>query len=146
VPIFLPFRLSRASMNSKRILHTMCASPLMGMDRKECYRLTHPLPKISGYATGYIVCALRLLNTVSQMKCLRPYAHGRKDARKHVRTYAQTNEQPQNILFPAPGIARVRHKRNKIETDKLASHVIGLKSITYDTGTGRYTLRSKGQG
>ena len=24
------------------------------MDRKECYRLTHTLSKISGYATGYI--------------------------------------------------------------------------------------------
>jgi len=23
------------------------------MDRKECYRLTHTLSKISGYATGY---------------------------------------------------------------------------------------------
>jgi len=25
---------------------------LNGMDRKECYRLTHPLSKISGYATA----------------------------------------------------------------------------------------------
>ena len=25
----------------------------MGMDRKECYRLTHPLSKISGYATAW---------------------------------------------------------------------------------------------
>ena len=39
-------------MDSKRILYTMCASPLMGMDRKECYRFTHPLLKISGYATA----------------------------------------------------------------------------------------------
>jgi len=31
----------------------MCASPLMGMDRKECYRLT----KISGYATA---CTFRV--------------------------------------------------------------------------------------
>ena len=35
-------------IDSKRILHTMCASPLMGMGRKEWYRLS----KISGYATG----------------------------------------------------------------------------------------------
>ena len=27
---------------------------LNGMDRKECYRLTHPLSKISGYATANV--------------------------------------------------------------------------------------------
>ena len=27
------------------------------MDRKECYRLTHPLSKIPGYATGYGRCS-----------------------------------------------------------------------------------------
>ena len=51
MPILLSIRLSRASIDSKRILHTTCVSPLMGTDRKECYRLTHPLSKISGYAT-----------------------------------------------------------------------------------------------
>jgi len=55
VSIFLSIRLSRASIDSKRILHTMCATPLMGMDRKECYRLTHPLSKIFGYATDNVV-------------------------------------------------------------------------------------------
>ena len=53
MPIFLSVRPNRASSDSKRILHTMCASPLMGMDRKECYRLT----KISGYATA---CTFRV--------------------------------------------------------------------------------------
>ena len=33
----------------------------MGMDRKERYRLTHSLSKISGYATGYFVTLLLLL-------------------------------------------------------------------------------------
>ena len=51
MPTFLSVRLSRASIDSKRILHTMCASPLTGVDRKEWYKLTHPLSKISGYAT-----------------------------------------------------------------------------------------------
>ena len=69
----LSIRLSRTSIDSKRILHTMFNHSVQavwyamtffdcrlrptwegswtGMDRKECYRLTHPLSKMSGYAT-----------------------------------------------------------------------------------------------
>ena len=49
-----------------------------GMDRKECYRLTHPLSKISGYATAAAICFIWILpsrsllaSTVDNNDCCR---------------------------------------------------------------------------